>query len=88
MAIHAQYQGIEFDLNNDAMSDFNTLEQFYDAQAGDLLAVVGMAHSLFGKEQFGSIKNALPDTRLMTVLNWMNGAVRAAAEAVGESAKN
>lgn len=88
MAIHAQYQGIDFDLETATLGTWDTLELMADAQNGDMLSMVRFARVVFGKEQFDTIKAQLPNNDIPTVLDFINGAIQAAAAAKGESPKN
>ena len=86
--IHARYAGIDFDLDASTFGTWDTTEQLADAQDGDVLAMVRFARSIFGKEQFDAIKGLLPDNNIGTVLDFINGAIQAAAKAQGEEPKN
>ena len=86
--IHAQCQGVEFDLDEAALSDFRTLGLFSRMQAKDPTALWEYAVKVFGQEQLETILDQLPKTDVMSVINFMNGAVVAAAAAKGENPKN
>ena len=88
MAIHAQYNGIEFDLNNDKLGTWDAFEMMTDAQDGDFTAAVRFARLLFGKEQFKRIKAQINSDDALVVLDFINGAIKAAAAAKGENPKN
>ena len=88
MAIHAQYAGVEFDFNNEALSDFRTLGLFSRIQKGDITAAWDFAVLIFGEDQFGHILDALPRTDVASVTEFINGAVSAAAVQLGENPKN
>lgn len=86
--IHAQYNGIDFDLDASRLGTWDALELMTDAQDGDFTAMVRFARMLFGKEQFDAIKAQLASNDAMTVLDFINGAIKAAAAAKGENPKN
>ena len=88
MAIHASFQGIDFDLNTDGLDSWDALELVADAQSGKPAAVVQLVRLLFGQEQFARIKKQLPDNAVPTVVAFVTGALEAASAAKGENPKN
>ena len=88
MAIHAQYAGIEFDFDNEALSDFRTLGLFSRMQKGDIIAAWDFAEKVFGKEGLEHVLDSLPKTDVASVSEFINGAVTAAAKQIGENPKN
>ena len=88
MAIHATYQGIEFDLHDERMQTWDAFELVTDAQDGNGRAVIKLVRLAFGEEQFDRIKRELPDNSITTVVGFLTGAFQAAAAAKGENPKN
>ena len=86
--IHAQHMGVEFDLDQDALSDFRTLGLFSRMQKKDPTAAWDFAEKIFGTEQLDAILDKLPKTDVLSVIYFMYGAVKAAAAEVGENPKN
>lgn len=89
--IHATYNGIGFDVDEDALSSWDALEAITDMQAGGTEAVsaaVRFSRILFGRDQFAAIKRQLPDNTLQTVMAFLSGAMEALAQAKGENPKN
>lgn len=86
--IHAEYKGIAYDLDDSKLGTWDMLELITDAQEGDATAAVHFARLLFGKEQFARIKRELPDNEAATVMDFLKGALEAAAARKGENPKN
>ena len=86
--IHAQVDGICFDLDNSNLGTWDALEMMADMQDGEPLAAVRFARLLFGEKQLAEIKKQLPDNSIATMAAFINNAIKAAAETVGEEPKN
>ena len=88
MAIHAEYNGIEFDFDNSALDTWDAFELLADVEDGNVLAAVKLARLVFGKEQLQRIKGELHSEKAVDMLTFVNGAIMAAAEKKGETPKN
>lgn len=85
---HAQAMGVEFDIDGDALDDWDVLGWLVEAGEGNIGSAHKFADAAFGKEQMARITRELPDKRIVTVLRFLNEAVAAAGAAKGGDLKN
>ena len=90
--ITVEVRGIECNVRDERMDDFETLELLARLSEGDLTALVGFARAIFGAEQLEEIKDALRDengiAKATDVNTFVQEAVTAAAAAKKADSKN